>query len=116
MEIKGDQVASKQCIMAAIKQHPPGAKQKGKIAAECSKGLWQLEDGEDACPERSNESCEPCKELELIAFSLDPEKYFQVGHSLDVTEWAELISFLVSNLDVFAWDPYEVLEVDSSYI
>jgi hypothetical protein len=86
MEIKGDQVASKQCIMAAIKQHPPGAKQKGKIAAECSKGLWQLEDGEDACPERSNESCEPCKELELIAFSLDPEKYFQVGHSLDATK------------------------------
>jgi hypothetical protein len=39
MEIKGDQVASKQCIMAAIKQNPPGAKQKGKIVAECSKGL-----------------------------------------------------------------------------
>jgi hypothetical protein len=39
MEIKGDQVASKQCIMAAIKQHPPRAKQKRKIVAECSKGL-----------------------------------------------------------------------------
>ena len=39
MEIKGDQVASKQCVMAAIKQNPPGAKQKGKIVAECSKGL-----------------------------------------------------------------------------
>jgi hypothetical protein len=39
MEIKGDQVASKQCIMAAIKQNPPGAKQKRKIVAECSKVL-----------------------------------------------------------------------------
>ena len=39
MEIKSDQVASKQHIMAAIKQNPPGAKQKGKMAAECSKGL-----------------------------------------------------------------------------
>jgi hypothetical protein len=39
MEIKGDRVASKQCIMAAIKQNPPGAKQNGKIMAECSKGL-----------------------------------------------------------------------------
>jgi hypothetical protein len=38
MEIKGDQVASKQCIMAAIKQNPPGAKQKGKMTDECSKG------------------------------------------------------------------------------
>ena len=39
MEIKGDQVASKQCIMPAIKHNPLGAKQKGKMAAECSKGL-----------------------------------------------------------------------------
>ena len=39
IEIKGEQVASKQCIMVAIKQNPPGAKQKGKMEAECSKGL-----------------------------------------------------------------------------
>ena len=39
MEIKGDQVTSKQCIMATIKQNPPETKQKGKMAVECSKGL-----------------------------------------------------------------------------
>ena len=39
MEIKGDQVASKQCIIAAIKLNLQGAKQKGKMAVECSKGL-----------------------------------------------------------------------------
>ena len=42
MEIKGDQVASKQYVMATIKQNlhiPPGTKQKGKKVAECSKGL-----------------------------------------------------------------------------
>jgi hypothetical protein len=39
MEIKGDQVASKQCIMAAIKQNPQGSKQKGKMTAQCSNGL-----------------------------------------------------------------------------
>ena len=39
MEIKGDQVTPKQCIMATIKQHPQRAKQKGKIVAECSKAL-----------------------------------------------------------------------------
>jgi hypothetical protein len=39
MEIKGDQVTSKQCIMAAIKQSPPESKQKGRMAARCSKGL-----------------------------------------------------------------------------
>ena len=39
MEIKGDQVTSKQCIMAAIKQNLSGAKLKGKIVAKSSKGL-----------------------------------------------------------------------------
>jgi hypothetical protein len=39
MEIKGDQVASKQCIMVAIKQNPLGSKQKEKMVAECSKAL-----------------------------------------------------------------------------
>jgi hypothetical protein len=39
MEIKGDQVISKQCIMAAIEQNPPKAKQKEKVVEECSKGL-----------------------------------------------------------------------------
>jgi hypothetical protein len=39
MEIKGDQVASKQCIMAAVKQNPPESKQKGKMVSQCSKGL-----------------------------------------------------------------------------
>ena len=92
--------------MAAIKQHTPGAKQKRKIVAE---------DGEDAYLERSHESCELCEELELVV-SLDPEKYFQVGRSLDATERAELISFLVNNLDIFTWDPYEVSGVDLSYI
>uniref|UniRef100_A0A2N9ETC4 Uncharacterized protein n=1 Tax=Fagus sylvatica TaxID=28930 RepID=A0A2N9ETC4_FAGSY len=37
MEIKGDQVASKQCIMAAVKQNPPESKQKGKMVSQCSK-------------------------------------------------------------------------------
>ena len=39
MEIKGNQVASKQCIMAVIKQNPQGSKQKGKMTTQCSKGL-----------------------------------------------------------------------------
>ena len=38
IKIKGDQIASKQYIMAAIKQNPPGVKQKGKMTSECSKG------------------------------------------------------------------------------
>uniref|UniRef100_A0A2N9GEV7 Uncharacterized protein n=1 Tax=Fagus sylvatica TaxID=28930 RepID=A0A2N9GEV7_FAGSY len=46
MEIKGDQVASKQCIMAAVKQNPPESKQKGKMVSQCSKGLIAVREGE----------------------------------------------------------------------
>lgn len=39
MEIKGNQIASKQRIMAAIKQNLPGLKKKGKAVFEHSKAL-----------------------------------------------------------------------------
>ena len=44
------------------------------------------------------------------------DKYFQVGMSLPISEKVELILFLVSNLDVFAWNPYETLRVDPNSI
>ena len=76
MEIKGDHIASKQCIMAAIKQNPPWSKQKRKVVAERSKGLSQLEEGEDAHPKSAHETFEPCEDLESVLFSSEPEKYF----------------------------------------
>uniref|UniRef100_A0A2N9GN13 Integrase catalytic domain-containing protein n=1 Tax=Fagus sylvatica TaxID=28930 RepID=A0A2N9GN13_FAGSY len=80
MEIKGDQVASKQCIMAAVKQNPPESKQKGKMVSQCSK-----------------------------VFQRSAESSVQGNRT-------ELIDFLVGNVDVFAWDPYEVPGVDPNYI
>uniref|UniRef100_A0A2N9JBU4 Reverse transcriptase domain-containing protein n=1 Tax=Fagus sylvatica TaxID=28930 RepID=A0A2N9JBU4_FAGSY len=89
MEIKGDQVASKQCVMAAIKQNPP---------------------------ENSNETYEPGEELETVMFSSDLEKYFKIGRDLNPDDRTKLVNFLTSNVDVFAWDPYEVPGVDPDYI
>ena len=37
MEIKGDQVASKQCIMATVKQNPPGENRRGRSSPNVSK-------------------------------------------------------------------------------
>ena len=112
MEIKGDQVASKQCIMVAIKQNPPESKQKRKMAVQCSKGLQQSENARDTC----TETYSPCEELETVTFSSDPEKYFKIGRELSPVDRTELIDFLVNNVDVFAWDPYEVPSVDPNYI
>ena len=44
------------------------------------------------------------------------DKYFQVGANLLVLEKVELILFLVSNLDVFAWSLYEAPRVDPEFI
>ena len=43
------------------------------------------------------------------------DKYFQVGANLPFLEKVELILFLVSNLDVFTWSPYEALGVDPEF-
>jgi hypothetical protein len=51
-----------------------------------------------------------------VIFSSDPEKYFKIGRELSQGNRTELIDFLVGNVDVFAWDPYEVPGVDPNYI
>jgi hypothetical protein len=51
-----------------------------------------------------------------VTFSSDPEKYFKIGRELSPVDRTELIDFLVNNVDVFAWDPYEVPGVNPNYI
>ena len=51
-----------------------------------------------------------------MAFSFDPEKYFKIGRELIPADLTELVNFLTNNIDVFAWDPYEVPGVDPNYI
>uniref|UniRef100_A0A2N9I6X9 Integrase catalytic domain-containing protein n=1 Tax=Fagus sylvatica TaxID=28930 RepID=A0A2N9I6X9_FAGSY len=89
MEIKGDQVASKQCIMAAVKQNPPESKQKGENGVTMLQGFIAVREGEGY----------PHRDILVLQ-----------GNR------TELIDFLVGNVDVFAWDPYEVPGVDPNYI
>ena len=56
-----------------------------------------------------------CEQLEKICIDLG-DRYFQVGANLPILKKVELILFLVNNLDVFAWSPYEVTGVDSEFI
>ncbi|XP_075661680.1 uncharacterized protein LOC142631397 [Castanea sativa] len=57
-----------------------------------------------------------CEELEKVLIDDDLEKFFQVGAQLLVEEKLELVAFLKNNIDVFAWDAYEVPRVDISFI
>ena len=43
---------------------------------------------------------------------LDLEQYFQVGSRLPPMEKAKLVKFLKANIDVFAWNAYDVPGID----
>ena len=46
----------------------------------------------------------------------DVDKYFQIGESMKDQDKVEMLLFLIQNVDVFAWSPYEVPGVDSEFI
>ena len=56
------------------------------------------------------------KELVKIKILPDINKYFQVEASMSSEKRVQVLLFLIQNIDVFAWDPYEVLEVDPEFI
>ena len=57
-----------------------------------------------------------CKDLKKIVVGDDPEKFFPVKTQLLPQEKKELVEFLKRNVDVFAWNAYEVPRVDPSFI
>ena len=55
---------------------------------------------------------------ELIRVKVLPnvDRYFQIGANMKDGEKIETLLFLIQNVDVFAWSPYEVPEVDHEFI
>ena len=46
----------------------------------------------------------------------DPEKFFQIGTQIPLLEKELLVDLLKTNVDVFAWDAYEVPGLDLKFI
>ena len=46
----------------------------------------------------------------------DNDRSFQIGASMTDEDRVEMLLFLVQNVNVFAWSPYEVLGVDPEFI
>ena len=46
----------------------------------------------------------------------DVDRYFQVGASLKDEDKVGMLLFLIQNVDIFAWSPYEVPRVDPKFI
>ena len=57
-----------------------------------------------------------CEDLEKVIIGDDPERFFQVRSQLPPWEKEGLIGFLRKNVDVFAWDAYNALGIDSNFI
>ena len=56
------------------------------------------------------------EELVKVKILLDTNKYFQVRASMNNEEKVQVLLFLIQNIDVFAWDPYEVPGIDPEFI
>ena len=56
------------------------------------------------------------KDLIKVRILLDDDRSFQIGASMTDKDRVEMMLFLIQNVDVFAWSPYEVPEVDSKFI
>ena len=56
------------------------------------------------------------KEVLKVRIFPDIDRYFQIGTSMNDREKIEMLLFLLQNVDVFAWNPYEVPDVDPEFI
>uniref|UniRef100_A0A2N9FFW9 Integrase catalytic domain-containing protein n=1 Tax=Fagus sylvatica TaxID=28930 RepID=A0A2N9FFW9_FAGSY len=121
MELNGDQVAAKQCVLAAVQQRDKAETEKPKDwvtakrcvlaatekrdKAETEKPKDQeLEDGEVVLTEQP----------EWVYFDTSrPELFFLIGSRLSTTDRKQLLQLLTSNRDVFAWSVYDALRVST---
>ena len=56
------------------------------------------------------------KKLIRVKILSDIDIYFQIGISMEDQDKVEMLLFLIQNVDVFVWSPYEVLKVDPEFI
>ena len=56
------------------------------------------------------------KKLIRVKILSDIDIYFQIGISMEDQDKVEMLLFLIQNVDVFAWSPYDVLKVDPEFI
>ena len=100
---------ARQCLVAVI-QHKPEA----ESSAHKKKGLQQLKPLALSIDKPAEDA--KCEDLVKIIIGDDPKKFFQIGSQLPHHEREDLIEFLKRNIDVFAWNAYEALEVDPEFI
>uniref|UniRef100_A0A2N9FU44 Uncharacterized protein n=1 Tax=Fagus sylvatica TaxID=28930 RepID=A0A2N9FU44_FAGSY len=91
-ELKGDQATARECYFASL-------------GPEATHQTMKIDEG--------HKLVEPTEELEVIALDDDePSKTTSIGTKMDRTIREAMISFLKSNLDVFAWTHDDMPGID----
>ena len=57
-----------------------------------------------------------CEDLEKVVIGDDLERFFQVGAQIPLLKKEQLVDLLRRNVDVFAWDAYEIPGLNPNYI
>uniref|UniRef100_A0A2N9I6A6 Integrase catalytic domain-containing protein n=1 Tax=Fagus sylvatica TaxID=28930 RepID=A0A2N9I6A6_FAGSY len=95
-ELKGDQATARECYFASL-------------GPEATHQTMKIDEG--------HKLVEPTEELEVIALDDDePSKTTSIGTKMDRTIREAVISFLKSNLDVFAWTHDDMPGIDPATI
>uniref|UniRef100_A0A2N9EFP7 Uncharacterized protein n=1 Tax=Fagus sylvatica TaxID=28930 RepID=A0A2N9EFP7_FAGSY len=95
-ELKGDQATARECYFASL-------------GPEATHQTMKIDEG--------HKLVEPTEELEVIALDDDePSKTTSIGTKMDRTIREAMISFLKSNLDVFAWTHDDMPGIDPATI
>lgn len=102
--VRADQKVARQCFMVAINHE---IKQKEQVDRE---QLQQLQVAEGLTRVDSDEEL---VQVRIMSYS---DKYFRIGKSLPIEDQVEILLSLVQNLDLFAWNTFEVLGVDQAFI
>ena len=110
-ELLGCQMMARQCMVAIIRHQMLQISHPDPNPSS----LQSTTDEARALDEASGANVQ-CEELEKVVFEIDEEKYFQVGTQLPLAKIAQLLAFLRSNLDEFAWSTYEAPGVDLNFI
>ena len=107
-EVFGDQIMSKQCFVTVND-------------SRAAKGFVQMVEE----PESNELFTDVGKVAEqkavedLVQVRIDEknsDKFFLLGSSMSSTERIEVMEFLTSNIEVFAWTPYDMPDIDPNFI
>ncbi|XP_022154846.1 uncharacterized protein LOC111022006 [Momordica charantia] len=103
--VRGEQKTSRKCYASTLKGF-------AVCTLEEQTNRGKLQGSEADLPKKSKRQFSPpTEELELVPL-LSPEKHVNIGTKLEATDRKELINFLRSNSDVFAWSHEDMPGID----